>query len=175
MFSLAYTPAYDPYHTVFRFLVLLTSSENQVLTYRSARAADFFFCFPWSLKDVRAPRDIEGFARTRNAIVKKYPKSGYDNFPSARVVFERMEMIQATAVSALAGAKMIDANAATSERLVLNYENIPKELMNSVENASQKTSDLVAFLAIDFPKMDELGKDGVLARSGLGEHSYDVV
>lgn len=175
MFSLAYTPAYDPYHTVFRFLVLLTSSENQLLTYRSIRAADFFLCFPWSLKDVRAPRNIEGFARTRNALLKKYPKSSYDNFPSAKVVFERMEMIQATAVSALAGAKMIDADTVASERLILNPECIPKELMDSVRNASAKTADLVEFLAISFPKMDELGRDGVLARSGLGEYSYDVV
>jgi len=175
MFSLAYTPAYDPYHTVFRFLVLLTSSENQSLTYRSIRAADFFLCFPWSLKDVRAPRNIEGFARSRNALLKKYPKSSYDNFPSARVVFERMEMIQATAVSALAGAKMIDSDAVVSERLVLNHAHIPRELKESVQNATAKSADLVEFLATSFPKMDERGKDGVFARSGLGEHSYDVV
>lgn len=175
MFSLAYTPAYDPYHTVFRFLVLLSSSENQMLNYRSIRAADFFLCFPWSLKDVRAPRNIDGFARSRNALLKKYPQSSYDNFPSSRVVFDRMEMIQATAVSALAGAKMIDADAVSSERLVLNREYVPKELMESVRNATSESADLVEFLANSFPKMDERGKDGVLARSGLGEHSYDVV
>ncbi|WP_218141172.1 ABC-three component system middle component 5 [Citreimonas salinaria] len=175
MFSLAYTPAYDPYHTFFRFLVLLTASEGQSLGYRSIRAADFFFCFPWSLKDVRAPRDIEGFARKRNALLKKYPKSGYDNIPSSRLVFERMEMIQATAVSALAGAGMIDADSVASERLILNEERVPKQLKSSVRNASAKAPDLVEFLAVTLPKIDELGADGILARTGLGEYTYDVV
>lgn len=88
MFSLTYTPAYDPYHTVFRLLVLLTHAQDQTLLYRTARVADFYMCFPWSLKDVRAPKHIEGFAKGRTEIVKKYKATSYDRFPSARVVFE---------------------------------------------------------------------------------------
>lgn len=175
MFSLAYTPAYDPYHTMFRFLVILTSSENQILTYKTVRAADFFLCFPWSLKDVRAPKNVEGFTRTRNSIVRKYTKSGYDNFPSARVVFERMEMIQATAVSALVGADMIDATDVASGRLTLRQEKVSSDLMAFVRSSAAKMPDLVQFLAVTFPKMEDFGKDGIFARSGLGEYSYDVV
>ncbi|WP_353619100.1 ABC-three component system middle component 5 [Stappia sp. BW2] len=175
MFSLAYTPAYDPYHTVFRFLVLLTSSETESFGYRSIRAADFFLCFPWSLKGVRAPRDVEGFSRTRNSIVKKYPKSGYDNFPSARVVFERMEIVQATAASALAGSNMIDDFDVSNGRLTLRRNNVPSNLMVSVRSSSERIADLVQFLAVNFPKMEEFGKDGIFSRCGLGEFSYDVV
>lgn len=175
MFSLAYTPAYDPYHTVFRYLVLLTSAENLSLPYRAARAADFFLCFPWALRDMRAPRDVPGFARDRNGIVKKYPQSDYDLFPSSRVVFERMEMIQATAISALAGADMIDPTALEHEKVTLVIGSLSDDLESSVESFRAKQPELVQFLTGNFPKIDQLGKDGIYARSGLGEFSYDVI
>lgn len=175
MFSLAYTPAYDPYHTAFRYLVLLVSSEKQSLSYRAARTADFFLCFPWALKDVRAPRDVEGFARERNRLVRSYPQSSYDHFPSARIVFERMELIQGTAVSALAGAEMIDTIALKSDRVELILNNVSDELKSSIEAYREKTADLVTFLVASLPKIDTHGKDGIYARSGLGEFSYDVV
>lgn len=175
MFSLSYTPAYDPYHTAFRFLVLLTSADGQFLTYKIARAADFFLCFPWELDGVRAPTNIEGFRKDRNGIVRNYPKSTYDHFPNARTVFERMEMIQATAISALAGSRMINSEYLKADKLTLVPNAVPEKLQSSVNNFREKKPDLVSFLAISFPKIDELGKDGIFARSGLGEFSYDVV
>jgi hypothetical protein len=175
MFSLSYTPAYDPYHTAFRILVLLTSADGQVLTYKGTRAADFFLCFPWALEGVRAPTNVEGFRKDRNGIVRNYPKSTYDHFPNARTVFERMEMIQATAVSALAGSKMIDPDVLKVDKLALLQNAVPDKLRSSVNEFREKKPDLVSFLATSFPKIDDLGKDGVFARSGLGEFSYDVV
>lgn len=175
MFSLAYTQAYDPYHTVFRFLVLLYSSEEKQLNYRIIRTSDFFLCFPWLLKDLRPPRNIKGFAKARNKILRDYPKNRYDNLPSARVVFERMELIQATAVSALAGANMIDEAAVSSGKLVLKSDSVPLELAASVQTSTKRMADLVHFLSVVVAKMEERGRDGIFARSGLGEHSYDVI
>jgi hypothetical protein len=175
MFSLSYTPAYDPYHTVFRYLVLLTSADNLSLSYKAARAADFFLCFPWALKDVRSPQNIPGFARDRNSLVKKYSESDYDRFPSSRIVFERMELIQATAVSALAGADMIDPIALQSDKVSLSAGKLSANLLSRLESFRFHKSDLVEFLAVNFAKIDDLGKDGIYARSGLGEFSYDVI
>lgn len=175
MFSLSYTPAYDPYHTVFRYLVLLTSAENSSMPYKAARAADFFLCFPWALKDVRAPRDVPGFAKTRNDIVKKYPQSEYDRFSNSRVVFERMEMIQVTAVSALAGDNLIDSITLEQDSITLRPEKLSDALVSSIELFRNKKPDLVQFLSENFPKISELGKDGIYGRSGLGAFSYDVV
>lgn len=142
---------------------------------KTARTADFFYCFPWMLKDVRAPRNIEGFARTRNRIVREYPQTSYDRFPSARVVFERMEMIQSTAVSALVGAKMVDHSDVSAEILTLKKTNVPHQLWLAVESAAEKTPDLLNFLVVSLPKIDLLGSDGLFARTGLGDYSYDVV
>ncbi|AKI02534.1 hypothetical protein IMCC20628_03852 [Hoeflea sp. IMCC20628] len=175
MFSLSYTPAYDPYHTVFRYLVLLTSAEDLSLSYKAARSADFFLCFPWALKDVRAPQNVPGFAKSRNSLVKKYPQSDYDRFPSSRIVFERMELIQATAVSALAGADMIDPIALQTEKVSLIVDSLSTDLQSKVESFRASKPDLVQFLASIFPKIGDLGKDGIYARSGLGEFSYDVI
>ncbi|MDF3416710.1 MULTISPECIES: ABC-three component system middle component 5 [unclassified Sulfitobacter] len=175
MFSLSYTAAYDPYHAVFRMLVLLASTENGEIPSKTARAADFFYCFPWMLKDIRAPRSIEGFARMRNQIVRKYPKTSYDRFPSARVVYDRMELIQSTAVSALAGANMIEPVETSSKMLALKQESVPSGLFTAVEQAIEKTPDLLKFVAVILPQIEQLGSDGLFARTGLGEYSYDVV
>jgi len=175
MFSLSYTAAYDPYHTVFRMLVLLASAEDDKMPSKTARAADFFYCFPWMLQDIRAPRSIEDFARTRNRIVKEYPKTSYDRFPNARVVFERMELIQSTAVSALAGADMIESVETSSEMLALKRDSVPSKLLASIEQKIEKTPDLLKFVAVVLPQIEPLGSDGLFARTGLGEYSYDVV
>lgn len=175
MFSLSYTPAYDPYHTVFRLLVILASAEECRMPIKTARTADFFYCFPWMLKDVRAPRNIDGFARARNRIVRANPQTSYDRFPSARIVFERMEMIHSTAVSALVGAKMVGHSDVSAGILTLKRANVPHQLWYAVESATAKTPDLLNFLAVSLPKIDLIGGDGLFARTGLGDYGYDVI
>lgn len=142
---------------------------------KTARVADFYYCFPWMLKDIRAPRSIPDFAQKRNRIVREYPKTSYDHFPNARVVFERMEMIQATAVSALAGADMIISSDLSSEVLTLKKSRVPAELWRAVETAVERTPYLLTFLAVSLPHVEQLGSNGLFARTGLGEFAYDVV
>ena len=86
-----------------------------------------------------------------------------------------MELIQATAISALAGSKMIDSDVLKADKLALLTNAVPDKLRSSISEFRDKKPDLVNFLAISFPQIDDLGKDGVFARSGLGEFSYDVV
>jgi hypothetical protein len=86
-----------------------------------------------------------------------------------------MEMIQATAVSALAGSRMIDPNVLKADKLALTQNAVPDKLQSAIDKFREKKPDLVSFLATSFAKIDDLGKDGVFARSGLGEFSYDVV
>ncbi|UWQ32459.1 hypothetical protein K3555_18320 [Leisingera sp. M527] len=175
MFSLSYTSAYDPYHTVFRYLVLLNSAEGAWLPYRSARVADFFLCFPWALQDVKAPRDVKGFARHRNSLVKDYTPSSYERVPNDRVVFERMEVIHAAAVSALAGAKMIEANDLQNEEIILNRDAISERMQEAIDLFTETHASLVDFLSTKLPQIDERGKDGIFARTRLGDYSYDIV
>lgn len=175
MFSLSYTPAYDPYHTAFRYLVILSSAENSTLSYRAARTADFFLCFPWALSDVRAPRNVKGFAKERNSILKLYPQSNYEKIPKSRIIFERMEVIQATAVSALAGADIIDSVVAEHGQVSLVVDSLSDNLLSSIKSFQEKHSELVELISKKLPQFSELGKDGIFARSGLGEHSYDIV
>lgn len=175
MFSLSYTSTYDPYHTVFRYLVLLSSAENMALPYRTARAADFFLCFPWSLQDVKAPRTVPGFAKDRNALVKMYPPNSYERVPNERLIFERMEVIQAAAVSALAGANMIDADILKSQEVRLLPSFLKGPLFEPIRVFKEKNTDLVCFLATKFPQMEVHGPNGIFARTRLGEFSYDNV
>lgn len=84
-------------------------------------------------------------------------------------------MIQSTAVSALVGAKMVDHSDVSAEILTLKRANVPHQLWCAVESATEKTPDLLNFLAVSLPKIDLIGDDGLFARTGLGDYSYDVV
>lgn len=175
MFSLAYTPAYDPYHTVFRYIALLKSSEKHCLASRTLRVADFFVCFPWVMKELRAPRSLAGFVKQRNALVKKYQPTDYDVLPDHRIVFERMEPIQITAVSAMLGAQLITRDEDAAESTCLQESRVSKEISSSVDSFIEEHGDLLEFLTDSLPQISIFGSDGIFARSGLGEHRYDVV
>lgn len=86
-----------------------------------------------------------------------------------------MEIIQATAVSALAGADLIDSAVAEQGRVSLVVDALSENLLSSIKEFQVKHSELVELIAKKLPQFSELGKDGIFARSGLGEHSYDIV
>lgn len=175
MFSLSYTPAYDPYHAVFRHIALLKKAEGNCMTARSLRVADFFVCFPWTIKMVRAPREISGFIKRKNAIVKKYQPSDYDAMPNPRVVFERMEPMQLTALSAMVGANLVTYEKKTTSNTCLNTDQLSESLSTSIDAFIKEHDDLLDFLTSSLSQFGMFGEDGLFSRTGLGEYRYDVV
>ena len=175
MFSLTYTPAYDPYHAVFRYVALLKSTDTRCMAARTLRVADFFVCFPWVIKELRAPRGLSGFIKRRNALLKVYQPSEYDSLPNPRVVFERMEPMQITAVSAMLGTKLITRQEGGTENTWLQEDQISKAMASSIDNFITEHGELLNFLTESLTKIGVFGGDGIFSRSGLGEFKYDVV
>lgn len=175
MFSLTYTPAYDPYHAVFRHIAILKSANDRCMAARTLRVADFFVCFPWVIKELRAPRSITGFAKNRNALLKKYQPSAYDSLPDPRVVFERMEPMQITAVSAMLGARLITRDEGGAENTCLQEDRISDRMMMAADDFLSEHGDLLRFLTGNLTQISVFGDDGIFSRSGLGEYKYDVV
>jgi len=175
MFSLTYTPAYDPYHAVFRCVTLLKATKNKCMAARTLRVADFFVCFPWVIKDLRAPRGLTDFTKRKNALLRQYQPTIYDALPDARLVFERMEPMQITAISAMLGAQLITREEGGVEKTCLHEQRVSQTTLAAAEDYISEHADLLAFLTEYLPQIGVFGADGIFARSGLGEHKYDVV
>lgn len=175
MFSLTYTPAYDPNHAIFRYVALLASAKTNSMAARTLRVADFFLCFPWVIKELRVPKGIDGFARKRNALVRHYQPTDYDAIPEPRIVFERMEPIQILAVSAMLGAKIVTRDDSGSEVTSLVKDSISPLIERSANAFISEHSELLSFLTGELTQIGIFGEDGIFSRSGLGEHRYDAV
>lgn len=175
MFSLSYSAAYDPYHTVFRFLALLTGTEGGSMPRETLRICDFYMCFPWFLDGFSAPRAVAGFAARRNAIVRRYPKTPYDVVPDKAVLFDRMETFQALAWETLIAKGLINLSDARGRVAKLNPDRIPTNLLQSIKKYSEKNKELIALLSKDIPLIQYFGDAGIKHRSGLMEYRYDNV
>nr|WP_152612637.1 ABC-three component system middle component 5 [Leisingera sp. ANG-M7] len=86
-----------------------------------------------------------------------------------------MEIIHAAAVSALSGAKMIDATELKNEEIRLVRDSISGRMQEAIDTFTSAHASLVDFLSTKLPQIDERGKDGIFARTRLGDYSYDIV
>jgi hypothetical protein len=175
MFSLSYSAAYDPYHTVFRFLVLLSVADDGSITRETLRVCDFYMCFPWFLDEFSAPRTLVGFAARRNAIVRRYPKTPYDVVPDKTVLFDRMEAFQALAWETLIAKGLIHPSDASAGIARLVSDKVPHGLLESIQAYSSKNKELITLLSKEIPLIKYYGDTGIKQRSGLMEYRYDNV
>lgn len=176
MLNISYAAAYDPYHTAFRFLTLLTMHANPRADYEWLRIADFYLCFPQRLTEFRAPRAINGLKSKINRVVKALPDASYASLPDSRTIFDRMSTIQETALSALNKQRIVALRPAGDRRLVvLEANRIPEVLVKTIEESSKRQQELLEILAVDLGKIEILGPGGLKDRSGLGDFQYDTV
>lgn len=174
MFSLTYSAAYDPYHSVFRFIALFKFvDKGTAVDFESVRIADFYQSFPWLLADFSAYAKISGFLKEKNNIVKKYPQTRFDKLPDKRLVFRRMLASQFAAKSALvkSGGWVVEEEALTS----VSYPDFNTDLRNAIDRYSEENTELLSFLGRKLISVPLLGPGGLKDRSGLGEFRYDVV
>lgn len=175
MFTLSYSAAYDPFHTIFRFTAILLNSAESSQDFGVLQISDFYLCFPWLLADVSAPRSVQGFQKKRNAILRVYKPNSYDLTPAALTLFERMEPIQLAAFSAMLSKQFLVRESARKGVLKLVPNMLSSRLLDEVDKYTNKNKELIEFLAIDLPKVPLAGKDGLKHRTGLKEHRYDNV
>ncbi|MCB2400428.1 ABC-three component system middle component 5 [Rhizobium ruizarguesonis] len=174
MFTISYSAAYDPFHTVFRFASLLLNSPDQSQRFGVLQISDFYLCFPWFLSDVSAPRSVSGFQKNRNELVRRYKANSYDLTPTASTLFERMEPIQLAALSAMLSKKIVEENESQGTIRILPSM-LSQRLRKSIEQHTLDNRELVSFLSAELPKIPLAGKDGLKYRTGLKEYRYDYV
>ncbi|RYF51280.1 MAG: hypothetical protein EOO38_03620 [Cytophagaceae bacterium] len=100
----SYQPAFDVYHTEFRFLRISKFSEMAEISVEKLRIIDFYLLFFSRLADVRlAPAH-----RKIKVLAKQFARDTYEIQPDDRLLFARMGAIHVAAFQVLAASRVID-------------------------------------------------------------------
>ncbi|WP_210253518.1 ABC-three component system middle component 5 [Lentilitoribacter sp. Alg239-R112] len=174
MYSLTYTAAYDPYHTVFRMLGLVFNMQrDKEINIETLRIADFFHCFPWLLKEMSAYTKIPEFLKHKNMVVRLNPRPKFGKLPDSRIMFERMFASQLAAKNLLEINGIFESN---DDILIYNsLDSIGVELTQRVESYATENSELLKFISSKLMLVPLQGPGGLKDRSGLSEFRYDNV
>jgi hypothetical protein len=157
-------------------LAVLRRRRDRTMHVEALRIVDFFVCFPARLTEIRPPNSVPGMRKKRNAVVRALHAKEYELLPSSHVLYDRMEVIQEAAISAMAAKGLAQMSGPRALRAVrLQDEAISKELQTELDKFTDANSALLELLATDFPQVPLSGTDGLKARTGLGEYEYDVV
>lgn len=171
MINITYLPANDPFHAVFRMLVLFPNEASVGCRKDTARILDFYICFPSLISEFRCPRDL---IKKHNALKRRYLPNSYQVTPRPAVMFRRMNAAQNAAASSLHSYGFFDHKAFMDGFIARTSKSLPGRLHEAVESHRQDNSELIEFL--DHLKTWTLfGSDGLRARSKLEEYRYDDV
>ena len=175
MFTLSYTSAYDPYHTIFRFICILKYLSGNTIEYNKLRYVDFYLCFPWLISDISGSRKIPNFSRNKNAITKKYNNNPYEILPDSKTLFNRMEIIQLASLSSLVSEGIGVGTSPNYLDLKIINSDLNEKLENDIKNFTDRHKELLSFLIDDLMQLNYLGFGGLKEKTKLEEYRYDDV
>jgi hypothetical protein len=169
---LAFQPAFDVFHTAFRFLRLRRLLESDhAWHFDQVRIADFYLLFPFRLNDVRLKQNHRSIRRVAQGFTKKR----YENQPDDNLLFSRMRPIQRAAAETLVANGFFDEEAFKKE-LVIETDKVESGVLSSrIDQLNADQPQLMQALRALLEDYDLLGPDGLKARTRLLEHRYDAV
>lgn len=170
MIQLAYQPAYDSYHTIFRILRLLTAIGTKPVQIEQLRILDFHLAFPHFLTSVA------GYAR-QTKIFSNFRRSIYEEIPAKESLFINMSPIQDAAIQTLCREKMVllDDTFLMQANVVLCTSNLPTALSDVILERNNAERTLIDFLTGTLFRLPVAGPNGLKHRTGLMEHRNDYV
>ncbi|WP_131800278.1 ABC-three component system middle component 5 [Methylobacterium indicum] len=172
MIQIAFQPALDPYHTIFRLLRLMPSAKLAGrLECDHIRILDFYLAFPFRLDGIKVKSDHRRFKRVGKIYEKTKP---YGDMPEDKIAFERMRPIQTTAFQHLSVCDIIDGRHLDEGWIVPTGVEIPKILADRVADANRNDSELMTFLGLMALEYSLSGTGGLKERTRLMEHRYDA-
>lgn len=170
MIQLAYQPAYDSYHTIFRILRLLTAIGTKSVQVEQIRILDFYLAFPHFLTSVA------GYAR-QTKIFSNSKRSIYEEIPTKESLFTNMTPIQDAAIQTLCleNLVLLDDPFLMQAKVELRSSNVPTELSNVIVERNNAERSLIEFLTGTLLGIPLAGPNGLKHRTGLMEYRNDYV
>lgn len=170
MIQIAFEPAYDPYHTAFRFLMQARFS-SQPLSIARVRIFDVFVLEPFRIERIRVPNSL----RRRKADAAEHQRPFYGNRPSTQSLFNQMRPIQDAALQTLALREIISMTEFQEDRIQLIENNCPSELLQRIDSENEILHSVLSFLIDYLGEFAFDGVGGIKDRTQLGEFRYDLV
>jgi hypothetical protein len=169
---LSFQPAFDVFHTQFRFLRLRRLMSSDIpWHYDQLRIADFYLLFFFRVQSIRlSPKHkaIKKFARDNST-------GRYERQPDDHLLFARMEQIQKAAIGTLIAYEYFDPSFFKREFVVETGRSEPELLSQRVDSINEQETKIMQALQAIVTEYELLGPDGLKARTGLLEHRYDAV
>lgn len=168
MTQLAFEPAYDSYHTIFRMLRILTASPER-LEVDKLRIIDFFLCFPRLVSQFKLKQGDRKFRALGQT------PGGYSDLPDGRLAFSRMAPTQAAAMQTLAVNGLIRLDLLPLSWVERTAAKIPTDIQARIEQLNKEQPLLADFVASLATQYSLNGESGLKQRSALMDHRYDVI
>jgi hypothetical protein len=164
---IAYHPALDPYHTIVRLARLLNRTQKAI-QWEALCIMDFYLVFPEDLHDFRCPQGTVGW---RNEVAR--PPNRYWFSGDRMLIFQRMRLIQRTAVSAMVGSGLVSRDKLQQREveLISAPQGWDDLILRSKEETDARVLDFIVSVLAPLPLR---GLNGLKDRSKLLEHRYDV-
>ena len=173
MIQITFQAAFDPFHTIFRFLRLLSLVKGvEDLTFEQVRILDFYFLFPFRVEEIRLSAAHRKFKKLSSTAVYLKP---YGDLPNSFVLFGRMESVQAAALDTLVDNGYLDRGAFSVGRVRVVGEVSDVELAARINELNSAQLDVVEFIKVLASEYSVSGRDGLKSRTGLLEYRYDTV
>jgi hypothetical protein len=173
MIQLTYQPAFDAFHTAFRFLRLRASVlTEKPLSRDHFRILDFYLLYPFRSGDIRL---MQGHRRFKK-IAQNYSNTRpYGDLPEDRVLLRRMLPIQTASLDTLARNALLDSDAYRRGLISRTGVKLPAPLQSRIDEQNSAQSELLEFLRSLGNEYELLGPNGLKDRSGLMEWAHDAV
>jgi hypothetical protein len=173
MIQLTFQPAFDPFHAIFRSLRLRPLIQRHGPLHRDhVRVLDFYLLFPFRIEGIRLAPKHRKYRKLSEEYEARKP---YGNQPEDRNVFDRMKLMQLTALDTLSKKNLIVPERWAAGEVSATAASIPAPLSPRVEEANAQDADLMAFLDVLVTEYEFLGPNGLKDRTKLLESRYDAV
>ena len=166
---LIYHPAFDPYHAIFRLLLLLGELPRAPYEIERIRILDFYLVFPTALEHVIFPQKAVRFRRRIRQQANRY-----DVVEDPQRIFARLEPYQMAAFKFMAATELIDGSKFASDKIERTSLELPDRLAENLSTFKATNKDLVELLAESFSDISLYGPRGLKHRTHLFEYRYDT-
>lgn len=173
MIQITFQAAFDPFHTVFRFLRIFSAIKDLGdVTIEQIRILDFYLLFPFRSDEVRLLPAHRKYKKMSTSTVHLKP---YGDLPNSFVLFGRMGPIQTAALDTLVSKGYLDRGAYSVGYVRLSEKKIDPVLVGRIDKLNSEQAEIVTFLRVLVSEYAPSGKEGLKSRTGLMEYRYDAV
>lgn len=157
-------PQLDVYDTIRRMGVVLHLWQGEPMSIERLSILDFYFANTPLLHHTNMPQEVR---RKFNQLRIERPEKAFVSFPSAPILFTRMEPVQREALRTLTGKGLVDREVVQTGTVLpssLGKDMFEKSLSELLTEDEQHVVD---FLVSDFGQIDEQSIAAFRRRTGL--------